>query len=119
MVKSVRVFRAALAACLIGSTLLGGGAPAAAGPAAKPKAAPRGEQTVQLKPFRSDAELRAFLAKRKRAADRWMAENPPPPPPPPAPAPPPPTGPSVGAAASSITNNQEANVDEEIGRAHV
>jgi hypothetical protein len=93
--------------------------------ASKPAPAkPRGSLTA----FRSDAELRAYLRRLKRQEE---AEPPVPVPvpepvmyaPPPPSAPPPPgaaapspvvvtAGPVAGKAAASITNNQEANVDE-------
>lgn len=110
---SIRLLRGALAACLALSFSVGGVAPVAAAPKARARAVV--EKQVPLRAFKSDAELKAFLARRDRAADRWLQENPPPPPPPPAPPPPPPPPGAPGTAsatASSITNNQEANVDE-------
>jgi beta propeller domain-containing protein len=93
-----------------------------------------------LSAFDSDAELRAYLLQVRRWQEEGYGqpEPPPPPPPPPAPPPPPPPPPPGGAPApvtvissqevklqgtartedlisgapQSITNNQEANVDE-------
>ncbi|HYD36363.1 MAG TPA: beta-propeller domain-containing protein [Allosphingosinicella sp.] len=72
-----------------------------------------------LTAFRSDAELRAYLRRIKREEEPEPAFVPPPAPPPVASAPAPMVGERVGVLASepaalpaSITNNQEASVDE-------
>ncbi|HET9638938.1 MAG TPA: beta-propeller domain-containing protein [Allosphingosinicella sp.] len=108
---------------LVGLALLSLGGPTAAQPPGGDGKAskPRGSLTA----FRSDAELRAYLRRLRRE------EEPPPPMPVPepvmySPPPPPPSGPPTAGApvaatpvaplpagkAASITNNQEAAVDE-------
>ena len=112
---------AAGAFVVAGSVSLGGSAPASAQAAEGPRAGAR------LASFRSDAELRAFLLKRRAAVRSAQGQTmgmpaappsaPPPPPPPPAPAAESDssaiavTGSRV-ARSDAITNNQEAGVDE-------
>ncbi|MEA3064677.1 MAG: hypothetical protein QOJ27_1123 [Sphingomonadales bacterium] len=93
-------------------------APAEAAPARRPNGG--------LTAFRSDAELRAYPRRLKRQQDSIPPAFVPMPSPPPPPAPPPPGGApvaaepatvnalpqSLAAGRTSITNNQEANVDE-------
>jgi len=85
--------------------------------AAQPQAASPARPSGSLRPIRSEAELRALL----RRLQAWREANPPPPPPPPPPpAPPPPpvppgsmtTATAPSADGESITNTQEAGVDE-------
>jgi hypothetical protein len=93
--------------------------------AAPAEAAPAPRPGGGLAAFRSDAELRAYLRRIKRQQDEIPPAFVPMPSPPPPPAPPPPGGapvaamastvsapPPVAAGRTSITNNQEANVDE-------
>ncbi|HYE28152.1 MAG TPA: beta-propeller domain-containing protein [Allosphingosinicella sp.] len=108
---------------------------AGAGAMAQPSSPGAARPSGGLAAFRSDAELRAYLRRLKRDAEPIPPPSPPPPPPMPAPPPPPPpgsapapvsaisnqevklqgtaaTGDIVNALPQSITNNQEATVDE-------
>lgn len=91
-----------------------------AAPAMPVQAAPAGP-SASLSAFRNDGELRAYLRKVKQAQNDFLRKYPPPPPPPPPPPAPPPPPPPPGsppppapppAFGASITNNQEATVDE-------
>lgn len=114
-------------ACVLGTVLACQMAPPldapalAQPPAAQPSAGPG------LPAFRSDAELRAFLARLLEQAGEEPPPPPPaPPPPPPSPPPPPPPGTSMATASTpapaaspsgapavpGITNTQIAGVDE-------
>ncbi len=117
-----------LAAGLAALSLAGAGAASAqSGDGAKANAGkPRGSLTA----FRSDFELRNYLRRLRRQQEAVPPEPVPVPMPPPPMAPPPPPPPGAAAApspivvtgasvaplpagkAASITNNQEANVDE-------
>ncbi len=99
---------------------------AAGAAAAQPPAAPS-RPSGGLAAFRSDSELRAYLRRLKRQQEEAAPAFVPPPSPPPMPSPPPPPPPGTAPApvadsvsalpqllapGQSITNNQEANVDE-------
>ena len=88
-----------------------------ANPAADANAAPRQGQSQQapqktLKPFGSENELLAFLKARQKKPEARKYYPPSAPPPPPAPVPAAAEASASADGASSITNTQEAGVDE-------